>query len=538
MEFFINHVLSIIVFLPVAGVVVLLLHRLVGGKDENTMRGIALIVSLMTFIFSLTLIVGYNDFRGAIQFEEQAAWIRSFGFNVDYYVGIDGMSLWLVVLTTVLTIVSIAASWQAIERHVRGFLIFMLLLETGLLGVFVALDLFLFFLFWEIMLVPMYFLIGVWGGERRIYAAVKFIIYTMAGSALMLVSIISLYYLHGEAMNGNYTFNLIEITGNLWSGQFQLDPTVEMWLFWGFAIAFLIKVPIFPLHTWLPDAHVEAPTAGSVMLAGVLLKMGTYGLLRFNLPMFPNASARFTTFICILAVIGIIYGALVAMVQPDLKKLVAYSSVSHMGFVVLGTFAHTPQGLHGAIFQMLSHGIATGALFLIVGILYERRHTRLIADYGGLANSMPVFTGVFGIICLASIGLPLLGGFVGEFLVLVGTYTSDIAYNRLFTVLAASGMILSAVYILWMFQRMMLGEVTHRENATLPDIDGRERAYMLPMVILVIVLGVVPNWFLRKTDRAILVIERRMASVTAKTQDPRPKTQDSKLETVEAKPGF
>jgi NADH-quinone oxidoreductase subunit M len=398
---------------------------------------------------------------------------------------------------------------------VREFLIFMLLLETGLLGVFVSLDMFLFYLFWEVMLVPMYFLIGVWGSEGRIYAAIKFIIYTMAGSVLMLVAIISLYYLNGRA-TGQYSFDLVQITNNLQTGALVLDPTVEMWLFLGFAIAFFIKVPLFPLHTWLPDAHVEAPTAGSVMLAGVLLKMGSYGLLRFNLPMFPNATTDLTTPICILAVISIIYGALVAMVQPDLKKLVAYSSVSHMGFVVLGTFAHTEQGIHGAIFQMLSHGIATGALFMIVGVLYERRHTRLIADFGGLAHPMPVFTGMFGVIALASIGLPLLSGFVGEFLVLVGTFTSDIEYAQTFTVLAASGMILSALYILWMFQRVIFGEVTHPENATLPDLNWLEKAYLLPMVVLVIVLGVVPNWFLRKTDLAVRFVQQRVASVTQK----------------------
>ncbi len=502
MDFALTHPLTLVVFLPMVGAVLLLFYRLFGGRDEDVMRLIALIISVITFIFSIPLIVGFNSSRPQIQFAENEPWISSFGLNVNYHLGIDGLSVWLVVLTTVLTIVSVLASWQSVQRQVCEFLIFLLMLETGVLGVFVALDMFLFYLFWEVMLVPMYFLIGVWGAERRIYAAIKFIIYTMAGSVLMLVAIISLYYLNGQA-TGEATFDIVQITYNLQSGFLVLEPRVEMWLFLGFAIAFFIKVPLFPLHTWLPDAHVEAPTAGSIMLAGVLLKMGTYGLLRFNLPMFPHATAEFTTPICVLAVIGIIYGALVAMVQPDLKKLVAYSSVSHMGFVVLGTFAQTDQSLHGAIFQMLSHGVATGALFLLVGMIYERRHTRLIAEFGGLASSMPVYTGMFGIIALASIGLPLLSGFVGEFLVLVGTFRAKIPYARLFTVLAASGMILSAVYILWMFQRVFFGEVTRPENATLPDINGREKLALLPMVALVIILGVVPNWFLRKMDPAV-----------------------------------
>jgi NADH-quinone oxidoreductase subunit M len=535
MEFIINHLLTLIVFLPTAGGAVLLLYSILGGKDEGVMRIIALFISAITFILSLPLAVGFDTGRATMQFDERVPWISSFGLNVDYHLGIDGLSLWLVILTTMLTVISLLSSWRAIEHHVREFLIFLLLLETGLLGVFVALDLFLFYLFWEVMLVPMYFLIGVWGGERRIYAAIKFIIYTMAGSVLMLVAIIGLYYLNGQA-TGVATFDAVQITENLRTGKLVLDPRVELWLFLGFAIAFFIKVPLFPLHTWLPDAHVEAPTAGSIMLAGVLLKMGTYGLLRFNLPMFPHAAAQLTTPIGVLAVIGIIYGALVAMVQPDLKKLVAYSSVSHLGFVVLGSFAHTEQAMHGAIFQMLSHGLATGALFLLVGIIYERRHTRLIAELGGLGNSMPAYTGMFGVIALASIGLPLLSGFVGEFLVLVGTFTSAIEHARLFAVLAATGMILSAVYILWMFQRVFFGAITHPENADLPDLSAREKVTVLPLVALVIILGVVPNWFLRKMDPAIWVIQVRMATVAKR--DARPQTSDPRLERVDAKLRF
>ncbi|MCS6804284.1 MAG: NADH-quinone oxidoreductase subunit M [Acidobacteriota bacterium] len=512
MDVLLDHPLTLVVFLPTVGAALLLLYSLWSGKDDDVVRFIAFVFSLLTFIMSLPLVVGFNPRLSGMQFTERVPWINSFGLNVEYHLGLDGLSLWLVVLTTVLTVVSVLASWQSIQRHVSEFFIFLLLLETGILGVFVALDMFLFYLFWEVMLVPMYFLIGVWGGEQRIYAAIKFIIYTMAGSVLMLVAMLALYYLNGQA-TGQYTFDLVQITKNLQQGVLTLDPQVQMWLFLGFAIAFMIKVPLFPLHTWLPDAHVEAPTAGSIMLAGVLLKMGTYGLLRFNLPMFPQATAEWTTPICILAVIGIIYGALVAMVQPDMKKLVAYSSVSHMGFVVLGTFAQTEQALHGAIFQMLSHGVATGALFLLVGIIYDRRHTRLIADFGGIANVMPVYTGMFGIIMLASVGLPMLSGFVGEFLVLVGTYTSKIAYARWFTVLAALGVILSAVYLLWLFQRVFMGEITNPENAALADVNAREKMAMMPLVVLVIVLGVVPNWFLRKMDPAVRAV--MPAAVTA-----------------------
>lgn len=513
MEFILTRPLTLVVFLPTGGAVGLWLYSLWRRQDEEGMRLIALLTSVITFIFSVPLVVGFNRHRAAMQFVERTPWINSFGLNVEYHLGIDGLSLWLVVLTTVLTVVSVLAGWRAIDHHVREYLIFLLLLETGLLGVFVALDLFLFYLFWEVMLVPMYFLIGVWGAERRIYAAIKFIIYTMAGSIFMLVAIIGLYYVHGKA-TGQFTFDLVTITdhlraGRLGEGPFRLEPQVEYWFFLGFALAFFIKVPLFPLHTWLPDAHVEAPTAGSIMLAGVLLKMGAYGLLRFNLPMFPNTAAELTTPICILAVISIIYGALVAMVQPDLKKLVAYSSVSHMGFVVLGTFANTEQGIHGAIFQMLSHGVATGALFLLVGIIYERRHTRLIAEFGGLGRSMPVYATMFGIITLASLGLPLLGGFVGEFLVLVGTFTSRIEHARVLTVLAATGMILSAVYLLWMFQRVFFGPIRHPENAELPDVNWREKFALLPLVVLVIVLGVLPNWFLRPMDSAIAAIQGR-----------------------------
>ncbi|HJZ67915.1 MAG TPA: NADH-quinone oxidoreductase subunit M, partial [Blastocatellia bacterium] len=390
------------------------------------------------------------------------------------------------------------------------FLVSMLALETGMLGVFVAMDMFLFYIFWEVMLVPMYFLIGVWGGERRIYAAVKFVIYTVIGSLLMLAGIIALYYVHGS-QTLSYTFDIATITNDVRAGALLLTPTTQAWLFWAFAIAFLIKVPLFPFHTWLPDAHVEAPTAGSVLLAGVLLKMGTYGLMRFNLPIFPDASHQFATLISSLAVVGIIYGALVAMVQPDLKKLVAYSSVSHLGFVVLGIFSFTDQGMQGALYQMLNHGVSTGALFIIVGMIYDRRHTRLIAEFGGLANVMPVFSAFFMIVTLSSIALPLLNGFVGEFLILIGTFTSTLLpHARLFASLAALGMILSAVYMLWMYQRVIFGEVRNPANLKLADLNFREKLVLAPVAALVLAMGVYPGPFLSRSYQTLQIIKARV----------------------------
>jgi NADH-quinone oxidoreductase subunit M len=374
----------------------------------------------------------------------------------------------------------------------------MLLLETGMIGVFASLDLFLFYVFWEVMLVPMYFLIGVWGGEKRIYAAMKFVLYTMAGSVLMLVAIIALYFLHGNA-TGIFTFSYPQILAALMSDRLVLTPGIERLLFLAFFLAFAIKVPLFPFHTWLPDAHVEAPTAGSVLLAGVLLKMGTYGLVRFSLPLFPNESHLLSPLISLLAVVGIIYGALVAMVQPDLKKLIAYSSVSHLGFIVLGIFSFTTQGVEGAIYQMLNHGVSTGALFLLVGVIYERRHTRLIDEFGGLAHKMPVYAAFFLIVTLSSIGLPGLNGFVGEFLVLLGTF----GVSRSYAVLAATGVILSAVYMLWMYQRVMWGEVTNERNQTLSDLSRNEYATLVPLLILIVWMGMYSNHFLRPMDASV-----------------------------------
>jgi len=411
--------------------------------------------------------------------------------------GIDGISVFLILLTTLLTPLAVLASWSIPDR-LKEYFIFMLLLETGMIGVFASLDLFLFYVFWEVMLVPMYFLIGVWGGERRIYAAIKFVLYTMIGSVLMLVAIIALYIMHGDA-TGVFTFSYPVIQSALASGRLTLAPSVELGLFIAFFLAFAVKVPLFPFHTWLPDAHVEAPTAGSVLLAGVLLKMGTYGLMRFNLPLFPGISVLLAPMISKIAIVGIIYGALVAMVQPDMKKLVAYSSVSHLGFIVLGIFSFTTQGMEGAIYQMLNHGVSTGALFLMVGIIYDRRHTRLIEEFGGLANRMPLFAAIFLVVTLSSIGLPGLNGFVGEFLILLGTFGAS--HSR--AAFAALGVILSAVYMLWMYQRVIWGEIRNEKNASLLDMVGRERAMLIPLLILMAWMGVYSNSFLRPMDASV-----------------------------------
>jgi len=505
-----EHLLTVITFLPVVGAIAVLFAGRGDRPNQSALKWTAFLFATATFVISLALPFGFNK-TGGLQFETNVEWINAFKLGVRYHVAIDGLSLWLVLLTTFLVPLALLSSWNSIHKRLREFLVSILALETGMLGVFVAMDMFLFYLFWEVMLVPMYFLIGVWGGERRIYAAIKFVIYTVVGSLLMLAGIIALYYLHGNATLGNYTFDIATITNDVKTGVFILDPATQSWLFWAFALAFLIKVPLFPFHTWLPDAHVEAPTAGSVLLAGVLLKMGTYGLMRFNLPIFPDASRQWAVLISSLAVIGIIYGALVAMVQPDLKKLVAYSSVSHLGFVVLGIFSFTDQGMQGALYQMLNHGVSTGALFIIVGMIYDRRHTRLIAEFGGLANVMPVFSTFFMIVTLSSIALPLLNGFVGEFLILIGTFTSTLLpYARLFASLAALGMILSAVYMLWMFQRVIFGEVHNPSNLKLKDLDFREKLVLAPVALLVVAMGVYPSVFLSRSAQTIELIKARL----------------------------
>lgn len=464
----------------------------------SAIKGIALVISLLTFIISIGLYTGFeagiDGFQTDAQLYQKLRWID--GLGISYHIGIDGISLWLVLLTTFLTPICILAAWNSVEKGLSGFMMSLLALETGMLGVFCALDLFLFFVFWEAMLIPMYFLIGIWGGERRIYATIKFVLYTMAGSALMLVGILALYF-----QNGN-SFDLVTLLEA--GGTFK----PAMLLFLAFFIAFAIKVPLFPFHTWLPDAHVEAPTVGSVILAGVLLKMGTYGIVRFCLPLFPQAAADATPWIVPLAVIGIIYGALVAMVQPDLKKLVAYSSVSHLGFVVLGLFSQSDAGIQGSVLQMINHGLSTGALFLLVGMIYERRHSRMIVDFGGLAKKMPVFATIFLIVTLSSIGLPGLNGFVGEFKILLGSFVGD-AFSKWYVVFATTGVILAAVYMLWMYQRVMFG-TPDKTNEALPDLKPREIAVLLPILLFIVWIGVYPNTFLKPMEESVSAIAEKV----------------------------
>src|SRR3954452_17116916 len=463
--------LSTIVFLPLVGAILVLL---LGGRGDRAdrepiVRYAALAVSLLSFASTLWLWIRFNPSTADFQFVEQHAWLPQFG--ISYHLGVDGISLFLLVLTGFLTPLALLASWESVHKKTKAFCIVVLLLESAMIGVFVSIDLFLFYVFWDAMLIPMYFLIGIWGYDRRIYAAVKFILYTMAGSVLMLIAIIGLPF-PPAAATGTPSFNLIDLYS------VRLPWHMEMWFFLAFALAFLIKVPLFPFHTWLPDAHVEAPTAGSIILAGVMLKMGTYGLLRFAFPLFPSAAMYFAPWIAILAVIGIVYGALVAMVQPDMKKLVAYSSVRHLGFVVLGLCAMNLQSTQGAVYQLLNHGVSTGGLFMIVGMLSDRRHTRLISEFGGLKAVMPWLVASFLLITLASVALPGMNGFVGEFLILVGAFL----WNTRLAAFAATGVILSAVYMLWMFQRVNYGDITNAKNRSLPDLTSREWTMMVPTI--------------------------------------------------------
>jgi NADH-quinone oxidoreductase subunit M len=480
-------ILTTVTFFPLVGGIVLLF---VPRSHEELLKRAALIISLVEFTISIPLFIWFDAGGAAMQFVERVPWIPGWGIN--YIIGIDGISLLLVLLTTFLTVICILSSWRAVEKSIKEYMITFLVLETGMIGVFCALDLILFYVFWEVTLIPMYLIIGVWGGPRRIYAAIKFFLYTMAGSVLMLVAIIALYFLHGKA-TGEYTFDLLKLYQTI------LPANTQYIMFAAFALAFAIKVPMFPFHTWLPDAHVEAPTAGSVILAGILLKLGTYGFIRFAIPLFPVAAFKAIPIVSVLALIGIIYGALVSMMQTDLKKLVAFSSVSHLGFVMLGMFAFNVQGLQGSIYQMLNHGVSTGALFLIVGMVYERRHTRLIADFGGLSGVMPVFATFFMIVALSSIALPGTNGFVGEFLILVGTFKANPVYG----VLGATGVILAAAYMLWMFQRVMFGAITHEENRGLKDLNLREIMTLVPIIVMIIWMGVFPQFFFKKMDLSV-----------------------------------
>ena len=488
--------LSAIIFLPSLGAVLAFLIT-----SEDLVKRMALLTSALTFLLSLLPFFMFDPSTAVMQFFEHYDWIPVLG--ISYEVGIDGISLLLIVLTTFLMPLTLLASWDSIQARSREFVICMLFLETGMIGVFAAVDLFLFYIFWEATLIPMYFLIGVWGGPRRIYAAVKFILYTMAGSLLMLVAILALYFLYRQA-TGEATFNLFRLL------ELELPLSTQRWLFFAFFLAFAIKVPLFPFHTWLPDAHVEAPTPGSVLLAAILLKMGTYGFVRFCLPLFPEASIDATGIIALLAVVGIIYGALMALVQVDIKKLVAYSSVSHLGFVVLGIFAINSQGLDGAVLQMVNHGLSTGALFLLVGMLYDRRHTRLIADFGGITKVMPIFAAFFLVVSLSSIGLPGLNGFVGEFLALLGAFQA----LPTLAVIAALGVILAAVYMLWMYQRVMFGELTHEDNRHLRDMNLREVVVLVPIVVVIVWIGLYPQPFLTRMEASTRAIVERVVTAT------------------------
>ena len=494
--------LTYLILIPLIGSLILVFFK---KENEVLIRYFALVVSTIAFIVSLVIFFRFDSANPGFQFINKFEWIK--GLNIHYHVGIDGMSMLLVLLTTFLTPLTLISSWSSIKEKVKDFTFFFLMLEVGMLGVFISLDLFLFYIFWEAMLIPMYFIIGIWGGKERVYAAVKFFIYTMFGSLLMLVAIVWLaVYAIGPL--GYFTTNLVD----LYKVAPQIPMNIQIWMFLAFAFSFAIKVPLFPLHTWLPDAHVQAPTAGSVILAGVLLKMGTYGLLRFNLPLFPGASVLAAPYISVLAIIGIIYGALVAMVQTDIKKLVAYSSVAHLGFVVLGIFAMTQESIQGAIIQMINHGLSTGALFLLVGVIYERTHTREISYYGGIAKLVPVFSFALMFASLSSVGLPGLNGFIGEFLILLGSFQSPVLNSWWFTVFAASGVIFAAIYLLWMYQRVVFGEVKNPKLEGLQDMNKREIFILVPIFIFIVWIGIYPGTFLKVSDRSTAKVVKQIYS--------------------------
>ena len=478
---FLTNPLNLVIFFPLVGVLALLLMP---SEKKNLLRWTALLASLLTFGISIWVLSLFKAADVNLQLGLNIPWIQVAGWNINYATGVDGLSILLVLLTAFLSPISILSTWSAVEERVKDFMIFFLLLEVGMMGVFLAQDLFLFYIFWEFTLVPMYFLIGIWGGSQRIYAAVKFFLYTMAGSILMLIAVLWL------GINQN-SFSVPDLIAR--SGSIPAD--IQIWLFLAFAAAFAIKVPMWPLHSWLPDAHVQAPTAGSVILAGVLLKMGTYGFLRFNLPLFPQAAIAAAPWMAGLAVIGIIYGALVSFSQKDVKKLVAYSSVSHLGFVMLGLFALNPLGIQGGILQMINHGLSTGALFLLVGMIYERRHTREMDAFGGLWKVMPVYGSLMLIVALSSMGLPGLNGFVGEFTILLGAYGSNAIGSPWFAGIAALGVILAAIYILYMFQKMFLGPLDKEENMKLKDLNWREIATLVPLLVFIFWIGLYPKPF-------------------------------------------
>jgi NADH-quinone oxidoreductase subunit M len=483
-------ILSVLIFFPLIGVLAILIAGRKEGR-ENLIKQIALWTSVITLLLSVVVLLGYDKSVAGLQMVEHYQWIPALG--ISYYLGVDGISILMVLLTAFISLIAVGASWTAITDQIKAYYIFMLLLEIGMMGVFLAQDLFLFYVFWEFTLIPMYFLIGIWGGGERVYAAIKFFLYTMAGSLLMLLAILYMGIT-------NETFALPELIAGR-----EAFASAQNMLFLGFAIAFAIKVPIFPFHSWLPDAHTQAPTAGSIILAGVLLKMGTYGFIRFNLPLFPQASYDFAPAIAVLAIIGIIYGAIVSFPQKDVKKLVAYSSISHLGFVMLGIFALNEAGLEGAILQGVNHGLSTGALFFLVGVIYEQRHTRMMADFGGLWQVVPLFTALSLVVVLSSMGLPGLNGFVGEFSILLGSMGAESLGSRawIYTAFAASGVILAAVYLLWMFQNVFMGALKNEENKKLRDVNGRELAIFIAFLIFIVWIGIQPSPYFDLMDSTV-----------------------------------
>ena len=506
--------LSLILFTPLVGVGVLLF---VNRQRENLIKWIANIFAGLGFLVSLPLWFWYDSEDASWQFVEQADWIPSIG--AQYFLAVDGFSTLLILLTTLMGVIAVLSSWTAITMRVKEYYIFLLALQTGMLGAFMALDFLLFFLFWEVMLVPMYFLIAIWGSDNRLYSAIKFFLFTLIGSVVMLLGILAVYFYHYD-VTGVYTFDITRFH------ELNIPDNTQRWIFLAFFLGFAVKVPMFPFHTWLPDAHTDAPTAGSVILAAVLLKMGTYGFIRFSLPILPEATVAFVPWVVGLSIVGIVYGALVAMAQRDWKRLVAYSSVSHMGMVMLGMFALTPVGITGSIVQQLNHGISTGALFLIVGIVYERRHTRLIADYGGLSKVMPVYAAVFLIMMMSSIGLPTLNGFIGEVLILQGVFV----VSWVWAAVAASGIVLGAAYMLWLYQRTMFGNITNPDNEKLSDLSVREFATFVPLLVLAVWIGLYPKPFLDRLETSVdRVVARvnsdytpRFATVGAQNEAARP----------------
>lgn len=487
-----THLLTWLIFSPLLALIPLLLFP---SSTENGMKTTVFAFSLIPFGLAIRLFAKYYG-TGGFEFQEIVPWLQ--GYQIYYRLGVDGFSMPLMVLASLLVPLVILSSWHSVHHHIRGYLALFIFLEVGMMGVFASLDLFLFYVFWEAQLIPMYFLIGKWGGERRVYAAIKFVLYTMVGSLLMLAAIMYLYYASGKSLSFEDLLHL------------DLPLQAQRYLFLAFALAFAIKVPVFPFHTWLPDAHVEAPTGGSVILAGILLKMGTYGLVRFVFTLFPQAAIEFIPVLQVLAVVGVVYGSLVAMVQPDIKKLVAYTSVAHLGFVVLGFCSLTAQGVAGANLQSINHGISTGALFFLVGMIYERRHTKLISEYGGLASVMPLFTFFFMVVTFSSIALPTTNGFVGEFLILLGSFKS----NSMLTAIAATGVILGAVAMLWMVKRVFFGAINNEKNKTLQDMSAREVAVIIPLIILIFAIGVAPGFVLKKTEMTVTKFVERFESIS------------------------